>query len=356
MSILFRYLAREIVGAALLALLALVALFAFFDFVAELRDTYRETYTPWMAALFVLLNVPARLYELVPVALLVGGLFAWNRLALASEFNVLRAGGLSTWRLSAWMAALGLAFGVGAMLCAEYVVPAAERLAQQLKVRATSGVVAQSFRTGLWAKDGGVFINIRELTPDAALHDLRLYEFDDEFRLVVMRRAQRAEWGQDGWVLHDVAETRLDDDATRTAHLDRQIWRSAVTPDLLAVLTVAPERMSIPTLRAYIRHLDENRQDAQRYRIALWAKLAYPVAAPVMLLLALAFAYRPPRAGGTGGRLLAGILLGLAYHLLTRVAAQVALLQGMPAAVAALTPIVTFSVMAVAALWWLERR
>ena len=356
MTILFRYLAREILGATLLTLLALTALFSFFDFIAELSDTYGESYTPALASLFVALNAPARLYELLPVALLVGGLFAWNRLALASEFSVMRSGGLAASRLALWMAALGLSVGIAAMALGEYVIPLTERLAQQLKVRATSGVVAREFRTGLWAKDGGTFINIREMSPDATLKGIHLYEFDAEFRLRSMRRAELAEWDDEGWVLREVTETIVEADATRTARLPDQRWRSAVTPDLLAVLMVAPERMSIGTLRAYIQHLDENRQDAERYRVAYWAKLAYPVAAPVMLLLALAFAYRPPRAGGAGGRLLTGILLGLGYHLLSRVAAQVALLQGLPAAAAALTPILAFSLLAIGALWWLERR
>jgi len=356
MSILFRYLAREVSVATLIALLALTALFSFFDFIAELRDVRGEQYTPALAAMFVALNSPSRLYELVPIALLLGGLFAWNRLALASEFSVMRAAGLAAPRLAAWMVVLGLAFGLGAMLFGEYVLPRAERIAQQLKVRATGGVVAQEFRTGLWAKDGGTFINIREMSPDATLNDIRLYEFDESFRLRSMRRAERAEWGESGWILREVTETVIDDAATRTAHLPDQLWRSAVTPDLLAVLMVAPERMSITALRAYVRHLLDNRQDAGRYQVALWGKLVYPIAAPVMLLLALAFAYRPPRAGGAGGRMLTGILLGLGYHLLSRVAGQVALLQALPAPAAALLPVVLFGTAAIAALWWLERR
>ncbi len=356
MSILFRYAAREILGATLLSLVILTALFAFFDFIAELSDTDGESYTALIASLVVALNSPGRLYELVPLAILIGGLFAWNRLVLASEFSVMRAGGLSTPRLVAWMLALGLVFGLATMLFGEYVTPYSERAAQQLKVRATGGVVAQEFRTGLWAKDGRTFINIRELKPDATLVDVRLFEFDQDFRLRSVRRAERAEWGAEGWTLRQVTQTSIAEQGTRVAHLPDQLWRSAVTPDLLAVLMVAPERMSIAALNAYVDHLDENLQDAERYRIALWGKLTYPVAAPVMLLLALAFAFRPPRASGAGGRLLIGILLGLGFHLTSRLAAQVSLLQGWPAPVAAVTPILVFGVAAVVTLWWMERR
>jgi lipopolysaccharide export system permease protein len=217
-------------------------------------------------------------------------------------------------------------------------------------------VVAQEFQTGLWAKDGRTFINIRELLPDASLVGVRLYEFDEEFRLRVMRQAERANWRDGHWMLQGVTQTIIGERSTRTAREPDQRWTSAVTPDLLAVLMVVPQRMSIMALRAYVSHLEENKQDAERYRIALWGKLAYPVAAPVMLLLALAFAFRPPRVGGAGGRLLLGILLGLGFHLVNRLAAQVAQLQGWPAAAAALTPILVFSMAAILALWWVERR
>lgn len=356
MSILFRYISREVLTASLLALLALTGLFSFVDFVAELSDAHGETYTPLVASLFVAMNIPGRLYELMPLAVLIGGMFAWNRLSLNSEFSVMRSGGLATWRLVLWMVVLGVLIGAAALLFGEYVTPHAERAAQQLKVRATSGVVAQEFQTGLWAKDGRIFINIRELRPDASLVDVRLYEFDDDFKLRLMRRAEKAQWQDGKWMLHKVTQTVVEEMRTSTSSQPDSPWSSAVTPDLLAVLMVVPERMAMSALGAYIEHLDENLQDSKRYRIAYWGKMAYPLAAPVMLILALVFAFHPPRQGGTGGRLLTGILLGLGFYLSSRIAGQVALLQEWPASLPAFIPIVVFGLAAIAALQWIERR
>ena len=356
MSILFRYVSREILGATVLAALALTGMFTFFDFIHEISEGHAETYTPFIATLFVILNIPGRLNELIPVAVLVGGLFAWNRLALSSEFSVMRTGGLSAPRLAVWMMGLGLFIGGLAMLLGEYVMPPAERAAQQLKLRATSGVVAKEFQTGVWAKDGTTFINIREMRPDASLVDVRLYVFDEHFQLRSVRRAEAAEWRNGNWMLRKVTETRLGEGRTQTLRLADQAWVSAVTPDLLAVLMVSPQRMSMATLHSYIQHLTQNRQDAQRYIIAFWNKVTYPLAAPVMLLLALAFAYHPPRVGGAGGRLLLGILLGLGFHLANRLSAQFAQLQDWPAPLSASAPILAFGLAAGGAIWWMERR
>ncbi|MDP2431494.1 MAG: LPS export ABC transporter permease LptG [Pseudomonadota bacterium] len=356
MSILFRYVSREIIGASMLAALALTGMFSCFEFIREISENRAEAYTPLVATLFVLLNVPGRLNELIPVAVLVGGLFAWNRLALSSEFTVMRAGGLSAPRLAAWMIGVGLLIGGFALLIGEYVMPPAERAAQQLKLRATSGVVAKEFQTGVWAKDGTTFINIREMRPDASLLDVRLYVFDDGFQLRSLRRAESAEWRDGNWMLRKVTETRLGDGRTETLHLADQAWVSAVTPDLLAVLMVSPQRMSMATLHSYIQHLTQNHQDAQRYVIAFWNKVTYPLAAPVMLLLALAFAYHPPRVGGAGGRLLLGILLGLGFHLANRLSAQFAQLQDWPAPLSTSAPVLAFGLAAGIAIWWMERR
>lgn len=355
-SILFRYVAREVLVYSLLTLFALTGLFSFFDFISEMSNAHSETYTPLVASLFVAMNVPGKLYELMPLAVLVGGMFAWNRLALNSEFSVMRTAGMATSRLVLWMSALGLLVGVANLLFGEYVTPVAERAAQQLKVRATSGVVAQEFQTGLWAKDGRTFINIRELRPDASLVDVKLYEFDAKFNLSVMRRAESAQWRDGQWMLNKVTETLIEENGTRTVHQPNRPWASSVNPDLLAVLMVVPERMAISALYSYIQHLDENLQDSKRYRIAFWGKLTYPLAAPVMLVLALVFAFHPPRQGGTGGRLLVGILIGLGFYLSSRLTGQVALLQDWPAALPALIPILVFGLAAFSALWWIERR
>ena len=356
MSILFRYVSREVLAASLLAVLALLGLFSFFDFISELGDTHASTYTPVVALAYVALNTPVRLYELVPVALLIGSLFAWNRLALASEFSVMRAAGLSMYRLVAWMLALGTAVGMLTLLLGEYVTPYAEQAAKQLKARATTGVVAREFRTGLWAKDGNTFINIREMRPDASLLDLRLYVFDEGFHLRAMHHAGQAVWEDERWSLKQVTETTIGPEHTATVRLPDQEWKSAITPDLLSVLMVSPDRMSIATLRAYISHLRDNNQKAGRYEIALWNKVIYPAAAPIMLLLALAFAYRPPRAGGASGRLLIGVLLGLGFHLVNRLVAQVAQLLNWSPPAAAIVPVLLFAAAASLAVWWQERR
>ena len=79
--------------------------------------------------------------------------------------------------------------------------------------------------------------------------------------------------------------------------------------DLLSVLMVLPERMSVATLVAYVNHLRENQQNSDRYEIALWKKLIYPFAALVMMALALPFAMSHERMGGVSVKVFLGVML-----------------------------------------------
>ena len=91
--------------------------------------------------------------------------------------------------------------------------------------------------------------------------------------------------------------------------------RSELTPQILSVLLVSPDRMSMFNLFRYIQHLTENHQDTQRYQIAFWRKILYPFAVFVMLVLSLPFAYLHTRAGVVGVKVFGGIMIGMSFQL-----------------------------------------
>ncbi len=99
MKVYQRYLAREIYSAVTLVLVAFLMLFAFFDFINELQSLGKGSYQLRYMSLFVLLTLPGHIYELAPIAVLIGTLYALTMLARHSEITVLRASGLSTRRL-----------------------------------------------------------------------------------------------------------------------------------------------------------------------------------------------------------------------------------------------------------------
>ena len=145
-----------------------------------------------------------------------------------------------------------------------------------------------------------------------------MYEFDGEYRLRAISDAKEGRYVAE----RRLAPYRCDRDAFSDAGTeDREAgstkeWDSVLTPEMLSVLMVDPQKMSAWNLFQYTRHLAENKQRTARYEIALWKKLIYPFAALVMMALALPFGYLQVRHGGVGMKVFAGIMLGVVFHCL----------------------------------------
>ncbi|MEW6292026.1 MAG: LPS export ABC transporter permease LptG [Pseudomonadota bacterium] len=357
MKVYERHLAREIYGDTLLVLAAFLGLFAFFDLIHELESVGRGGYEIHHALGFVALTLPGRAYEILPIAVLIGTLYALTLLARHSEITVLRASGLATGELLLTLAKIGSVFVVMTFLIGEFVAPQTERMAQQLQLTAKSKLVGQEFRSGLWVKDGHSFINVREVLPDASLRGVRVYAFDEDYRLRSISEAERGSYVPSGhWQLNNVAHTYFELDKATVAREDQLEWRSALNPDILSVLLVVPERMSLLNLYQYIRHLSDNQQKTQRYEIALWKKLVYPLATLVMMALALPFAYAHDRMAVVSVKVFIGVMLGIFFHMLNGMFSHLGVINSWIPLVSAVTPSVMFLLAAASLLWWVERR
>lgn len=355
MSTFFRYLAREVFLYTALLLLALLALFALFDLIRELGDLGKASYGLPLVMAYVALSQPAHVVVIFPVAALMGTLLAVSRMSTQSELTVMRASGLSLARLAGYAALVGLAFSVLTFLFGEIVAPAAKAGAKRLRMAATSTVVAQQFRSGLWVKDDLSFVNIEAVTPKSELLNLRIYEFDRAYRLQAISIAARGRYDDSNrWVLSGVEKTTFEGERARIEKLPTAIWNSAMTPSLLSVLLVNPEEMSLPDLSAYIDHLRDNKQNSTRYELARWGKLLQPAAVIVMMLLAIPFAVQSQRASGIGASLLLGIMIGLGFYFLNQLASNLTVLNDWPPLISASVPLAVFFALAAALIVFKE--
>jgi len=354
---LLRYFTREILASSLLVLAALLALFGFFDLIKELDDLGRGSYRINAMLAYVALTLPSHAYVLLPAAGLIGTLFALARMSEHSEITVMRASGLSLRQLAMHVGAAGLVIALVTLAFGELITPFTEEAAKGLRLKATRSIVAREFRSGFWVKDDRSFVNIQDVTADTQLLNLRIYEFDPAFRLTAISRAEKGTYaGPNKWELSNVELTRFEGDRAVLQKIPSATWSSVLTPDILSVLKIVPERMSALNLRAYIEHLHENRQKATRYEIAFWGKIFSPAAAIVMMILAIPFALTSARAGGVGAKIVMGILIGLSFHFAGRLFSHVGLLNDWPALLSAGAPVVIAALVAAALLVRAERR
>lgn len=357
-NVLTRYLAREVLAASTIVLFAFLGLFAFFDFINELDSVGTDGYRLHHALVYVAMIVPGRIYELLPVVVLIGTLYALTALANHSEITVMRASGMSTSRMLRILGGIGLIFVVLTFVFGEYVAPPFERAAQQWRLTATGSAVSQQLRSGLWVKDGRSFINVRTVLPDRTMERVRVFAFDDRQALVSISEAKtgRYDSGDQLWRLRGVVQTRFVAGQTEVHLLPEITWQSSLSPEVLSVLMVAPERMSVVTLFAYISHLKENRQNANRFEIALWKKIIYPFAVLVMMALALPFALTHDRMGGVSVKVFLGVMLGVGFHLLNGLFSNLGVIHSWQPALVALTPSLIFLAAAAFMFSRVERR
>jgi lipopolysaccharide export system permease protein len=374
-----RYLWTEIAVATLFVLFALLALFMFFDMVQQLDEIGRRGFQMRHAFSYVALTLPSRTYELMPIAALIGTIYALSKLAANSEFTIMRVSGMSTRRLMNSLVLIGLFFVGLTYALGEFLSPPAEQLAQRVRLKATgSQVSVRDFRSGVWVRDvlknaaGAVeafrFINVLKVSPDAGITaDWRIFEFDRDYRLRSITTADSGTYTPGvGWTLRSVVETRLPQlspastaqtaSGTQVIRDEVRAWRSELRPDIFGVLMVQPERMAGWDLAQYIQHLSENRQQTERYEIAFWSKLFYPWAVLVMMALALPFAYLHVRAGGLSLKIFTGVMIGVAFYGLNKLFAHLGLLNTWPPIVVAALPSLVVLALAMSALYWIERR
>jgi lipopolysaccharide export system permease protein len=360
-NLLLRHLAREIYMSIGLVFFALVALFAFMDFIHELGEMGKGQYHIGYVLLFVALIVPGHIYELFPMAVLIGTILALVQMAASSELTVYRCSGVSPRRMMGALFLIAIPLLSFSLVLGEFIVPPSDRMAQKLSLLARKGQVALTeFRSGVWVKDERNFVNVKSVMLDTSLSnltDVDIYLFDENYRLQAITNAKRASFIKEGsWLLEEVRETKFGKEGVSIQAQPSMEWASALHPSIFSVLLVVPEQMSAYELYQYSSHLKENRQKSARYEIAMWNKLVYPFTLLVMLLLALPFAWYHRRSGGIGPLVFLGILMGLAFHVFGRLFTTLGALNEWPAFLSSSAMTVLFLMLGMGMLWWAERR
>jgi len=356
MNIITRYLLKEITVSVTLIMLALIAMFSFFDLIQELESLGRGNYGLSKVLLFVILSAPGHIYEIMPVAVLVGCMYSIGQLARHSELIILRVSGISSTGIALSLLKIGLIFTLITFFVGELITPLSEKMAQRMRIQATDSVIVQDFKSGLWVKDGNSFVNIEQILPDSTLLNVHIYEFDKEFRLKTNSHAKSGQFTEDQWNLKEVTQTYFNEETNEIKQLESATWRSLIRPELLNVLLVLPEKMSAWNLYSYIRHLSINKQKTTRYEMALWSKLVYPLACMVMIMLALPFGFIQQRASGASTKIFIGIMLGVLYQILNRTFIHLGVLNDWAPLFSAVTPTVLFLMAGLGMKYYVDRR
>ena len=378
MKVIDKQFAKEILLSTGFVLIALVALFAFFDLINQMDDVGTE-YTIGTAFLLTSLTLPSRIYEVMPLAVLLAAVYTMSRWASTSEFTVLRVAGMSPLRLARALLLPGvllvaLTYGFG-----EVVSPWAARYAVEVKSGDKNDTVsARGYVSGVWVRDLAQndkgepvdrYINVKNLSASnmSQTGAWRMFEFTREGTLLRMIHADSAtfEPGR-GWHLHNaVTVTYPAFDSKDTKPLAAKITTSApsesflestIGPEILGVMTTKPENMSMRDLNKYLAHITKTNQQPEHYQIAFWSKATYPLAIIVMLALSMPFAYMNARSGGVAVKIFLGVMIGIAFYALNNLFSYLGIVNTWSPIAVSITPSAAMLALAALALAIVERR
>ena len=354
-----RYLGRTVFVGTLFALLVLFSIDSIIDFINDVESVDDRGFTMGHVMLRLLFEMPQRLYEFMPTALLLGALIGLGQLAAKSELVALRSVGISKMRiiwsvLKVGIILIGISVWVG-----EMVVPTAQGYVNslsksQVRDNKSDGEIGDikkiSLRSkyGIWVRDDGRYINAQEIYPDYRMRDIWIYELDEQYKLKRASFAKQAVYENDIWKLSNIKHSLISKSGVETVAAEEEHWERLVSPELFNVITVKPEHMGATKLKKYIGYLNENELDSKRYQLAYFNRFAVPLSGIAMLLLAVPFVFRSARTGGLGQRIALGIGVAVIFNLLNKMFSNTSVVYDLPPIVGAFLP--TLIVIAIATI------
>lgn len=308
-----RYIASTVIGAVAVVLMVVVALDAISALVDELGDI-SASYNFTEILIYVGLTLPGRIYEQIPMASLIGCLVGLGMLAGTSELTIMRAAGVSVWRITWSVMKPAMVFiGLGILL-GEAIIPLTDQIADSRRALVQGDDKALQSRHGLWNREGSEFMHFNAVLPNGKLFGVTRYQFNDQNQLLASSFAQTVIYQGDHWLEEGVKETRLTPEGSMLHQYSTRKWQTDLNPELLNVLVLEPDELSIRDLYTYSDYLASQNIDSKEYRLAFWKKLLQPLATASLVLIAVSFIFGPLREVTMGYRIFSGVIVGIVFR------------------------------------------
>lgn len=319
MKVLGNYILRTVLAYTGMVTLVLSALGALFLFIGQQDDIGVGSYTASQAMLFVALNLPGYLVQLLPVAALIGALLGLGNLARDSELVVMRASGITTAQFCRWLGVAGIVLALAMLLVGEFVAPPLGKYARQMRVFNKYNEFSFAGSGGAWVRDGDTIISVEQQSSRTRFGGVQVFQFAPGRKLLSVGRAETAKVGDDNrWQLRNLDETRFSDAGSEAVRRTRQEVRTTLSPEFLGLAVGEPDAMGLRELLAYADHLRTNDLDPTRFEVAFWSRVSRLAALVTVVILALPFALGPMRSSGQGSRTVIGILIGAGFIVLSQ--------------------------------------
>lgn len=337
-----QYLGSTVTLTTTLTVLGLVGVTTVFAFMEEIQDI-ENNYDLAGVAAYILYTTPRRFYELIPYAAMIGALLGLGTLANHSELIVMRASGVSIVRISFSAMKPAIVLVLIGLLIGEYVVPVTERIAEHDRETAVSGELLPE--SGYWYREGSTYMHFSQVEKEGILEGVTHYVFDADRHLVETLHADRAVYHdisarEKYWLLENVVVTEITPRGTKVSHFPSRRWETSIDPDLLrSEILIAPDKLAITELRIKVEYMRKQGLNTEKYQLAFWQKSLQPFATITLVFVAITFVFGPLREVAMGLRVVAGLIIGIAFKFMQDVLTPASMVFGFAPVLATLVPI-----------------
>ncbi|MBD2858173.1 LPS export ABC transporter permease LptG [Spongiibacter sp. KMU-158] len=334
-----RYIGRTVTAAIILVLLVIVGIDLLSQLIDELKEI-RGDYDFVAVLKYVLMVAPGSFYQYLPFAALVGCLAGLGNLASSSELVVMRAAGISTFRLILAVIRPTIILTLLGLLVAEYVAPVSQQIAESQRGVALQKSANIHSQYGMWHREGNEFMHFNAVQPNGVLYGVSVYRFDENRELTANTFAERASYQEGYWLMEEVSAVEFaETEATKKRYSELR-WDTELSPELLNILVLDPEDLSISGLWRYANYLDKQGLNAGDYQLAFWNKILQPLMILGMVMVAISFIFGPLRQVTMGFRVFIGVMVGIIFRTLQDILGPSSLVYGFDPVYASVIPIV----------------
>lgn len=352
MNILDRYIGQAVITGVTSVLVIFITLYELFAFAGETDQIGQADYTMWAAIQYSLFLIPQHIYELFPLSMLLGTMLGLGWLANHNELVIIRMAGVSLLRIVGSIMKTAIMLMLLAMLIGEGIAPPLQQYATEQRIKALNRQINVNTDYGLWARDGETYINVNRVENDGRLIGINLYQFTKNNIIKRQIQASQAIYDGEQWRLQSVKETIYQNNSFVVNNRKEMKWKTLLDLDMVKIVAVPPDLLSIWKLNGYIDYLKNNDLEYTKYELVYWTKVFGPLTILAMVLLAVPFVFGSVRHISIGKQILLGFLVGVTFFMVSRLIGQMGLVYGVPAVLSALLP----TLIVIALTVWSYRR
>lgn len=339
-SIVANYVRRHALFAMLGAAVLLLLLQVSFAYLGEIEDV-KAGYSFVDALTFILWQSPRFLYELLPMAALVGAVVGLGALANNSELTVMRAAGISLFRLVTWVVQSAMILIVLALLLNQFVLPLTNARATYIKTPDEITRVGQV--KGYWTRSRHQVVYVDYANESGRLSDVTLWQLDDSARIRTLTSAASGHYLTDKkrWQLTDSTTIYVTEqgETSRQREAKKEV-SLPLNPKMIYMLTRPAEDLSLTQLYRYNRDMCALGKVSNTHRLVFWQKVLAPFSVISLVLIACSFVFGSLRQQSMGLRLVVALMVGIGFSYIQDLAGFMSLAYKMSPVWFVLLPII----------------